>query len=54
MEAVKVYTLWLPQSLYEKLDTFCRAERFAKAHIVRMAIERELCRRERKIQREAE
>lgn len=52
MEAVKFFNVILPCSLYERLDSFCRAERFHKAHIVRRAIERELERRERKLQKE--
>ena len=54
MEAVKFFNVTLPYSLYEKLDSFCRAERFCKAHIVRTAIERELERREKRLRREAQ
>ncbi|HHT9117103.1 MAG TPA: hypothetical protein ACFYD1_00590 [Candidatus Hypogeohydataceae bacterium YC38] len=53
MEAVKFFNVTLPYSLYEKLDFFCRTERFHKAHIVRTAIERELERREKRLQKEA-
>ena len=46
MEAVKIFAVSLPASLYDKLETFCKNENFSKAHIVRTAVEKELRRRQ--------
>ena len=52
-ESIRTFNFWLPLNLYERLENFCKEERFSKAQIVRTALERELRRRERKIQGEA-
>lgn len=41
----------LPVGTYEALDAFCRREKVCKAKVVRVAVEKEINRRERKARR---